>query len=240
MSSVAQGQPAYQRVATAIRADIDRGRWAAGEQMPTEAQLAEDFSVSRNTIRQGLELLHSWNLVTRRQGSGTFVAPHGLSHAIGELKSLTDVMRERGMRPGNRDITCVRDAFPPADAADFLHSSTVWRVSRLRTADDRPFCLMHSWLPDHLGSNLDLDRLDRSGSLYKTLADDHDVVISEATEIIRAESAAAEESATLSIVRGAALIVIYRWVSDNRGRPVEYARAAAPGDRYQYLAKLRA
>lgn len=240
MSSVAQGQPAYQRVAAAIRADIDRGRWAAGEQMPTEAQLAEGFSVSRNTIRQGLELLHSWNLVTRRQGSGTFVAPHGLSHAIGELKSLTDVMRERGMRPGNRDITCVRDAFPPADAADFLRSSTVWRVSRLRTADDRPFCLMHSWLPDHLGSNLDLDRLDRSGSLYKTLADDHDVVISEATEIIRAESAAAEESATLSIVRGAALIVIYRWVSDNRGRPVEYARAAAPGDRYQYLAKLRA
>lgn len=208
--------------------------------MPTEAQLAEDFSVSRNTVRQSLELLHSWNLVTRRQGSGTFVAPHGLSHAIGELKSLTDVMRERGMRPGNRDVACVRDATPPADAADFLRSSAVWRVSRLRTADDRPFCLMSSWLPDHLGSHLDHDRLERSGSLYKTLADDHGVVFSEATEIIRAESATVEEAATLSILRGAALIVIYRWVSDNRGRPVEYARAAAPGDRYQYLARLRA
>jgi len=99
---------------------------------------------------------------------------------------------------------------------------------------------MRSWLPDHLGSHLDHDRLARSGSLYKTLADDHGVVFSEATEIIRAESATAEEAATLSILRGAALIVIYRWVSDNRGRPVEYARAAAPGDRYQYLARLRA
>jgi len=103
MSEVTAGQPAYQRVAAAIRADIDGGRWAAGEQMPTEAQLAEDFSVSRNTIRQGLELLHSWNLVTRRQGSGTFVAPHGLSHAIGELKSLTDVMRERRHMCARRD-----------------------------------------------------------------------------------------------------------------------------------------
>lgn len=240
MSGVTTGQPAYQRVAAAIRADIDRGRWGAGEQMPTEAQLAEKFAVSRNTIRQSLELLHSWNLVTRRQGSGTFVAPQGLSHAIGELKSLTDVMRERGMQPGNRDVNCVRDATPPADAADFLRSSTIWRVSRLRTAGDRPFCLMRSWLPDHLGSLLDLARLGVSGSLYRTLADDHGVVISEATEIIRAESATADEAKTLSIVRGAALIVIYRWVSDNRGRPVEYARAAAPGDRYQYLAKLRA
>jgi GntR family transcriptional regulator len=240
MSGVTAGQPAYQRVAAAIRADIDGGRWGAGEQMPTEAQLAEDFSVSRNTIRQSLELLHSWNLVTRRQGSGTFVAPHGLSHAIGELKSLTDVMRERGMHPGNRDLACERDLHPPADAVDFLRSSTVWRVSRLRTADDRPFCQMRSWLPDHLGSQLEQDRLEKSGSLYRTLADDQGVVLSEATEVIRAESATAEEAATLDILRGAALIVIYRWVSDNRGRPVEYARAAAPGDRYQYLAKLRA
>lgn len=234
------GQPAYQRVAAAVRADIDRGRWASGERMPTEAQLAEDFAVSRNTVRQALDVLHAMNLVTRQQGRGTFVAPQGLSHVIGELKSLTDVMRERGMRPGTRDVSCVRDPAPPADAAEFLQSSVVWRVNRLRTADDRPFCLMNSWLRDEVGSRLDPFRLGASGSLYSALKDEFGIVISEATEIIRAESATREEAEALSIIRGTALIVIYRWVSDSRGRPVEYARAAAPGDRYQYLAKLRA
>lgn len=233
-------QPAYQRVATAVRADIDRGRWSAGQQMPTEAQLAVDFAVSRNTVRQALDVLHAMNLVTRQQGRGTFVAPHGLSHAIGELKSLTDVMRERGMRPGSRNVSCVQDPAPPGDATDFLQSSVVWLVSRLRTADDRPFCLMKSWLRDDVGSRLDSTRLGPTGSLYRALTDDFGILLSEATEIIRAESATPEEAEALSIIRGSALIVIYRWVSDNRGRPVEYARAAAPGDRYQYLAKLRA
>jgi GntR family transcriptional regulator len=110
----------------------------------------------------------------------------------------------------------------------------------MRTADDRPFCLMQSWVRDDVGSRLDAAHFGESGSLYKALTDSFGITISEATEIIRAENATREEAEVLSIVRGTALIVIYRWVSDNRGRPVEYARAAAPGDRYQYLAKLRA
>lgn len=239
MAGEVRVQPAYHRVAAAVRADIDRGRWAAGEQMPTEAQLAEHFTVSRNTIRQALDVLHSMNLVTRRQGRGTFVAAQGLSHVIGELKSLTEVMQERGLRPGTRDVSCLRDPAPPAEAAEFLQSSQVWQLRRLRTGDDRPFCQMSSWLRDDVGSRLDVDRFG-AGSLYRALTEEFGIILAEATEIIRAESATREEAESLSISRGSALIVIYRWVSDNRGRPVEYARAAAPGDRYQYLAKLRA
>jgi len=74
----------------------------------------------------------------------------------------------------------------------------------------------------------------------RILKDDLGVLLTEATEIIRAEGATTQEAAALSIGRGTPVIVMYRWVSDNRGRPVEYARAAAPGDRYQYVAKLRA
>ena len=180
------------------------------------------------------------NLITRHQGRGTFVAAQGLSHAIGELKSLTEVMRERGLGPGTRDITCMRDPAPPVDAAEFLQCSVVWQVRRLRTAHGQPFCLMSSWIRDDVGSRLDAMHFGEDGSLYRTLTDEFGIALSEATEIIRAESATREEADRLSILRGSALIVIYRWVSDNSGRPVEYARAAAPGDRYQYLAKLRA
>ena len=78
------------------------------------------------------------------------------------------------------------------------------------------------------------------GSLYLPLREDLGVLLSEATEIIRAEAATSLDAEALAIRRASPVIVIYRWVSDNRGRPVEYAHAAAPGDRYQYLAKLRA
>lgn len=234
------GLPAYHRVASALRADIDEGRWKVGERMPTEVELAARFDVSRNTVRQALDVLHSMNLVRRQQGSGTFVAPHGLSHAIGELKSLTEVMRERGLHPGTEAVVVAPDADPPVDAVDHLQSSSTWAISRLRTADGRPFCNMKSWVSDDIGRRLTAERLTAEVSLYRVLQEDFRILLSEATEIIRAEAATAEEAAALAVRRGSPLIVIYRWVSDNRGHPVEYARAAAPGDRYQYLAKLRA
>lgn len=234
------GAPAYHRVAGALRANIDRGRWKVGERMPTEAELAAQFGVSRNTVRQALDILHSMNLVSRQQGRGTFVAPHGLSHMIGELKSLTDVLRERGFVPGNEAVKVSIDSAPPIDAVEHLSSSRIWRVDRVRTTDGHPFCDMSSWLPDDLGRRVDADRLTACGSLYRILKEDLGILLSEATEIIRAEGATAREASALSIRRGTPVIVMYRWVSDNRGRPVEYARAAAPGDRYQYLAKLRA
>jgi DNA-binding GntR family transcriptional regulator len=234
------GAPAYHRVAGALRADIQRGRWKVGERIPTETELSAQFDVSRNTVRQALDILHSMNLVSRQQGRGTFVAPHGLSHMIGELKSLTDVLRERGLVPGNEAIKVAVDPRPPIDAIEHLGSSTIWRVDRVRTTDGRPFCDMSSWLPDELGRRLDVNRLIQDGSLYRILKDDLGILLTEATEIIRAEGATADEASALSIRRGTPVIVMYRWVSDNRGRPVEYARAAAPGDRYQYLAKLRA
>ena len=232
--------PAYHRVASALRADIDEGRWKVGERMPTEIELAASFDVSRNTVRQALDVLHSMNLVRRQQGSGTFVAPHGLSHAIGELKSLTDVMRERGLHPGTEEVVVARDADPPVDAVDHLQSSSTWCISRLRTADGQPFCNMKSWVAEDVGRRLTAERLTEAGSLYSVFQDDFGILLREATEIIRAEAATADEASVLSVRRGSPLIVIYRWVADNRGRPVEYARAAAPGDRYQYLAKLRA
>jgi len=234
------GVPAYHRVASALRADIDEGKWTVGERMPTEFQLATRFDVSRNTVRQALDVLHSMNLVRRQQGSGTFVAPHGLSHAIGELKSLTEVMRERGLHPGTKSVVVAPDPHPPADAVEHLQSSSTWQISRLRTADGRPFCNMRSWVADEIGRQLTAERVAAEGSLYRIFQRDCGILLSEATEVICAEAATAEEATALSVRRGAPLIVIYRWVSDNRGRPVEYARAAAPGDRYRYLAKLRA
>ncbi len=238
--NVMSGPPAYHRVAGELRAEIARGRWKVGDRIPTEAELSTRFDVSRNTVRQALDVLHSMNLVSRQQGRGTFVAPHGLSHVIGELKSLTEVLRERGFEPGNEGVSLQVDDDPPVDATEHLASSVVWRVDRLRTADGRPFCNMSSWLPNEIGRRIDVARLVEDGSLYRVLRDDAGVLLSEATEIIRAEAATAHEASVLAIRRGAPVIVIYRWVSDNRGRPVEYARAAAPGDRYQYLAKLRA
>ncbi len=68
--------PRYLQLATLMRRRIETGEWAAGSQIPTLDALAGEFGLARVTIRQALEILELEGLLYRRQGRGTFIAPH--------------------------------------------------------------------------------------------------------------------------------------------------------------------
>lgn len=55
----------YRRVTT--------GQYAYSTRLPSERHLAEEFGVSRNTVRQALDLLEAHEIISRRQRSGCFV-----------------------------------------------------------------------------------------------------------------------------------------------------------------------
>ena len=61
------------QVADVLAADIRAGRLAAGDKLPTEAALVDQFSVSRTVVREAVSRLKSLGLVDSRQGSGVFV-----------------------------------------------------------------------------------------------------------------------------------------------------------------------
>jgi GntR family transcriptional regulator len=67
----------YRQIADALQRDIDSGDLAPGAQIPTEAELREQFGrdglVSRNTVRDAIKLLVAKGLVETRPGQGTFV-----------------------------------------------------------------------------------------------------------------------------------------------------------------------
>ena len=61
----------YQIVADALRAHIQTGKYANAETLPTEFAIAEEYQVSRQTVRQALAMLVREGLITTRQGSGS-------------------------------------------------------------------------------------------------------------------------------------------------------------------------
>jgi len=66
------------RVADALAAEIRAGRMAAGDKLPTEVALAEQFSVSRTVVREAVSRLKSLGMVDSRQGSGVYVREAGI------------------------------------------------------------------------------------------------------------------------------------------------------------------
>jgi DNA-binding FadR family transcriptional regulator len=63
----------YQQVATAIERAIAEGKYPAGQRLASERDLAEEFGVSRPTVRRAVIALEMRGLLEARQGSGVYV-----------------------------------------------------------------------------------------------------------------------------------------------------------------------
>ena len=57
-----------------IEQDIRSGKYGLGSALPSEPRLAEDYGISRQTLRQALQSLEDEGYLIRQQGRGTFVA----------------------------------------------------------------------------------------------------------------------------------------------------------------------
>lgn len=65
--------PIYKQIAGSIMKDISSGKLAAGYQLPTVRQLAEDMGISKGTIKHAYENLKHMGVIEMTQGRGCFV-----------------------------------------------------------------------------------------------------------------------------------------------------------------------
>lgn len=64
-------------IVDALAQRIRAGRLASGAKLPTEAEIMDEFGVSRTVVREALSRLQAAGLVHTRHGVGTFVAEPG-------------------------------------------------------------------------------------------------------------------------------------------------------------------
>jgi DNA-binding GntR family transcriptional regulator len=166
--------PAWAQAAQHLRRQIETGRFPGGERLPSEAELAEVFGVSRLTVRQALGKLSDEGLIDRRQGVGTFVLPRKV--AVQHDLSLRSSWRERFQEEGHQTCSELLDARPgqllPPDLAERLAPSdpTTGMVflKRLQRVDSLPIGITESWVPEKVAPGLAERPLD-DGSLSTTL-----------------------------------------------------------------------
>ena len=94
----------YQDIVSQIEALLDKGELHPGDQLPPERALAEQFQVSRASVREALRSLELLGVVETRAGGGTFVrrtVPEDLARPLSNLivrgHTLTDVIEVRGL-----------------------------------------------------------------------------------------------------------------------------------------------
>lgn len=85
-----------------IRKAIESGKFADGDQLPTERELAENYEASRSTIRNALNMLESEGLLVRKVGSGTYVtytggAQDGINSVVDQISPIQLIDARIGM-----------------------------------------------------------------------------------------------------------------------------------------------
>lgn len=88
--------PIFQRIKDYLVAQIAAGTWKEGDVIPSEQALVKQFGVSRMTVNRAVRELTADQILTRRQGSGTYVAQQKYQATLLEIKSIADEIRARG------------------------------------------------------------------------------------------------------------------------------------------------
>jgi GntR family transcriptional repressor for pyruvate dehydrogenase complex len=119
-----------------LRTLIDQQGLAAGERLPTEAQLVEELGVSRNALREAIRRLEAVGLIAVRHGQGMFIGDREALLGCAELfrsavtmsgKDLTDLA----------ELRCVIEYHAVRRAAELASPE---QVSELREALQRLAC----------------------------------------------------------------------------------------------------
>ncbi|WP_281421306.1 GntR family transcriptional regulator [Cohnella xylanilytica] len=197
--------------------------------IPSERELCDTFGVSRPTVRRALEELENDGELVRLPGKGTFVAEkkyvdHAMQWSIGfyedasmQNKAPTTKVLQQTIVPATAEI---------AKRLAVQQDSEVFVLERLRFVDGEPICLVTSYLPYALCTDLPKANFAEQ-SLYAFLKE-YGIAIHRAKRSIEVKQANVTEAAYLNIEKDSPIVLFQSLGFMKDGTPFEYVRSRYP------------
>lgn len=203
--------------------------------MPSEADLVQEFGVSRTTARRALDELRRQGMVRREPGRGTFLASPRLRSNLAYLHSFTEEIERWGYMAGARLISREERTADEEVAArlEVAVGEKVLFVRRLRLADGRPIFVCDSHLP--LGRFPELKDADYGTvSLSKLFEEKTGQKVEHARQWMGAAAATPNVANLLEIAPGTPVLKVKRVTLVTGGMPIEVVEAYFHPKRYQH------
>lgn len=207
----------YRTIADDLRRQIAAGELGSGAVLPSEAELAGSYGVSRVTVRKALEVLRDDGLVASRQGFGWFVDGEPVRQFLGALTTIEAQLADQGREPERRVLSFT------------FHDDTL-EVVRVNLADGEPFALVTVWCPADLGASLSRDDVERS-TFYELLP----VEFTSASQTIGAGLADERDAEVLEVPVGSPILVVRRVSRDAVGNDVLRSEHRFPAHRTEIV-----
>ena len=236
MQDSASGVALWRQVADGIERGIAEGTFAAGEKLPGETEIAENYRVNRHTVRRALATLAERGLVRAERGSGTYVETQRLAYPLRSRTRFSEIVGAGGHEPRGQLIDA-SDDIATRELARTLGLKTgapLVRIEALRLADRTPICVSTTWLSaDRFPDAGDVFGATRSMTKLLTYYGVRDY--RRASTRITAAIADATDAARLDLALGRPVLVVDATDVDPGGKPLVTKRARFAAERVEFL-----
>lgn len=147
----------YQQLFKQIQKTIQNETYAAGDFLPSEYELMNQYQVSRDTVRKALSLLQEEGLIKKIRGQGSqVVKEETVNFPVSNLTSYQELVQELGLRSKTNVVSLDKIIIDKKSSliTGFPEFRMVWKVVRQRVVDDLVSVLDTDYLDMELIPNL--------------------------------------------------------------------------------------
>ncbi len=208
------------------------------DQLSSEREICDTYDLSRSTVRQAMVELQKEGYIYKVHGKGTFVAPKKLNQDLMQFYSFTEEMKKIGKEPKSVVLDCevIEADESLAEKMKIEEKKGLYKITRLRKADDTPMLYEVTYLPLNRFPGLTKEDLE-SRAMYDIFKNKFAVDIFMAEEYFQPVLTNKLESKYLEIPEGAPSLKIER-LSFELDKIIEYTISVARGDKFKYKVRL--
>ena len=209
------------------------------DKLDSEREICIKYGVSRTTVRQALDELKNSKYIYKVQGKGNFIASRVVEQDLIKVSSFTEDMKKCGKNPTSKllnfEITEANSKI--AKKLQIETSELIFKISRIRIADDIPMIYEITYLPYERFIGMTEEMMEKN-SLYEILKKSFSAKITSAEEVIESVLINKLESIYLGIPQGQAGLKFER-ITYEHMKVIEYTITIARGDKFKYRVCLK-
>ena len=202
----------------------------------SERELSNRYGLSRTTVRLALQELEKMGYIYRIHGKGTYVSDLSkVARNITSAYSFTEQTKASGKIPKTiiLEFGIVEANKYFANKLQVSIGELLYKMKRLRLADDEPMMLERTYLPVKKFWNLNKELLEIK-PLYDLFAQDYNQTIHIADEEFYASIVRNKDMQYLAIEKNAAVLNITRTTYNIQNEVIEYTLSVARADQFRY------
>ncbi|GAB2511442.1 HTH-type transcriptional repressor YvoA [Corynebacterium atrinae] len=220
----------YELITNHLRQSIEDGTLSPGDELPSEAELCEQYDSSRGPVRQAMALLRAEGLISTGRGRRSTVLTSAPSNSFESLLSMTAWAEDMEPDISQRTLWVGRTSADAHTACQLNVEvgSQIVTIKRLRLLNDEPLAIERLNFPLDVGRPL-LDFDTDNCSVHRELSR-LGVGFESANRSMSAALSNGEDSELLGIPEGSPIMQVELLAASKQGRTLEYAEYRVIGE----------